>query len=161
MRVRWCFGKLCRARYQLYRSQNLQVNIRWKALAEIYLYTMHSFAPFLESKFEKPGGNLTKTTFAIFSRIYTWSCLFLTKCWDCRAVQRGALCRSRRELSNAYLFAKFGFDTAENEPPKVLGVGFWAPWAHVINLTCYIITFMINMSTWWHPQFVNRMKRMF
>ena len=31
------------ARSRLYRSQILQVNIRWKALAEIY--TMHSFAP--------------------------------------------------------------------------------------------------------------------
>ena len=29
------------------------------------------------------------------------------------------MCRSRRELSNAYLLAKFGFDTAENEPYKV------------------------------------------
>ena len=27
-----------------------------------------------------------------------------------------ALCRSRRELSNEYLLAKFGFDTAKNEP---------------------------------------------
>ena len=26
-----------------------------------------------------------------------------------------ALCRSRRELSNAYFLAKFGFDTADNE----------------------------------------------
>ena len=32
---------------------------------------------------------------------------------------KSALCRSRRELSNAYLLAKFGFDTAENEPCKV------------------------------------------
>ena len=31
------------ARYRLYRSQNLQQNMRWKALAEIY--TMHFFAP--------------------------------------------------------------------------------------------------------------------
>ena len=31
-------------------------------------------------------------------------------------MQRSALCRSRRELSNEYLLAKFGFDTAENEP---------------------------------------------
>ena len=31
-------------------------------------------------------------------------------------VQRGALCRTRRELSNAYLLAEIGFDTAENEP---------------------------------------------
>ena len=30
------------ARYRLYRSQILQQNMRWKALAEIY--TMHSFA---------------------------------------------------------------------------------------------------------------------
>ena len=36
-------GNLYKARSRLYRSQILQVNIRWKALAEIY--TMHSFAP--------------------------------------------------------------------------------------------------------------------
>ena len=34
-------------------------------------------------------------------------------------MQRSALCRSRRELSNAYFLAKFGFDTAENEPFQV------------------------------------------
>ena len=34
-------------------------------------------------------------------------------------MQRSVLCRSRRELSNAYLIAKFRFDTAENEPSKV------------------------------------------
>ena len=28
-------------------------------------------------------------------------------------------CRSRRELSDEYLVAKIGFDTAENEPLKV------------------------------------------
>ena len=33
-----------------------------------------------------------------------------------KTVQRSALCRSRRELSNAYLLAKIGVDTAENEP---------------------------------------------
>ena len=32
------------ARSRLYRRRFLQVNTRWKALAEIY--TMHSFAPF-------------------------------------------------------------------------------------------------------------------
>jgi hypothetical protein len=32
------------ARYRLYRSQILQQNMRWKALAGIY--TIHSFAPF-------------------------------------------------------------------------------------------------------------------
>ena len=35
-------GKLYRARSRLYRNEILQVNMRWKALAEIY--TMHSFA---------------------------------------------------------------------------------------------------------------------
>ena len=34
-------------------------------------------------------------------------------------MRRSAFCRYRRELSNAYLFAKVGFDTAENEPSKV------------------------------------------
>ena len=34
-------------------------------------------------------------------------------------MQRSALCRSRRALSNAYLIAKFGFGTAENEPCQV------------------------------------------
>ena len=28
-------------------------------------------------------------------------------------------CRSRQELSNEYFLAKFGFDTAENQPRKV------------------------------------------
>ena len=40
---------------------------------------------------------------------------------DSKTVQRSALCRSRRELSNAYLLAKIGVDTAENEPVKVWG----------------------------------------
>ena len=34
-------------------------------------------------------------------------------------MQRSALCRSPGELSNAYLLAKFCFDTAENEPCKI------------------------------------------
>ena len=34
-------------------------------------------------------------------------------------MQRSALCRSRRELSNEYLLAKIGVDTAENEPLQV------------------------------------------
>ena len=36
--------------------------------------------------------------------------------WIPKTVQRSAFCRSRRELSNAYLLSKFGFDAAENEP---------------------------------------------
>ena len=37
------------------------------------------------------------------------------------------LWRSRRELSNAYLLAKFGFDTAKNETSKV-----WQPTRHAL-----------------------------
>ena len=37
-------------------------------------------------------------------------------------MQRSAFCRSRRELSNAYLLAEFRFDTAETEPSKVYAV---------------------------------------
>ena len=40
--------KLQGARSRLYRRRFLQVNTRWKALAEIY--TMHSFAPFFNLK---------------------------------------------------------------------------------------------------------------
>ena len=41
--------------------------------------------------------------------------------FDSTTVQRSALCRSRRELSNEYLLAKIGVDTAENEPLEVWG----------------------------------------
>ena len=34
------------------------------------------------------------------------------------------MCRSRRELFNAYLLAKIGVDTAENEPLEVWGGKF-------------------------------------
>ena len=34
------------------------------------------------------------------------------------------MCRSRRELSNAYLLAKIGVNTAENEPLEVWGGNF-------------------------------------
>ena len=36
-------------------------------------------------------------------------------------MERSALCRSRQELSNEYLLAKIGVDTAENEPLEVWG----------------------------------------
>ena len=36
-------------------------------------------------------------------------------------MQRSALCRSRRELSNEYLLAEISVDTAENEPLEVWG----------------------------------------
>ena len=54
---------------------------------------------------------------------------FWLKFWDWRTVQRSALCRFRRELSNEYLLAKFGFDTAENEVCKVCPLSAYrSPW---------------------------------
>ena len=50
-------GKLQRARSRLYRSQILQVNMRWKALAEIY--TMHSFAQLYNHIFFKKSANFS------------------------------------------------------------------------------------------------------
>ena len=49
----------------------------------------------------------------LFSPRFSWFLGF-----DSKTVQRSALCRSRRELSNEHLLARFGFDTAENQPCK-------------------------------------------
>ena len=48
-------------------------------------------------------------------------------------MQRSALCRSRRELSNEYLLAKIGVDTAENEPLEV-----WGKIQFTIHFTPYV-----------------------
>ena len=48
-------------------------------------------------------------------------------------MQRSALCRSRRELSNAYLLAKFGFDTAENEPFQVCPLSAYRSPRYLVN----------------------------
>ena len=56
----------------------------------------------------------TDPTRTVFIFVY-----FFNQMDPTRTVQRSALCRSQRELSNEYLLAKFGFDTAENEPCKV------------------------------------------
>ena len=56
-------------------------------------------------------------------------------------MQRSALCRSRRELSNAYLLAKIGVDTAENEPLEVWGkIQFtihFTPYWSATSLLCW------------------------
>ena len=51
-------------------------------------------------------------------------------------MQRSALCRSRRELSNAYFLAKFGFDAAENEPCEVFTIDL--PASHPLREFCRI-----------------------
>ena len=47
-------------------------------------------------------------------------------------MQRSALCRSRRELSNEYSLEKIGVDTAENEPLevwwKIFNIIHWCPY---------------------------------
>ena len=54
-------GETLQSSFSAVSKPNLQENMRWKALAEIF--TMHSFAPFLESIIENWGKkNLAKTT---------------------------------------------------------------------------------------------------
>ena len=55
------------ARYRLYRSQILQQNMRWKALAEIY--TMHSFAPVSNLKIFVKICNFFFRAQAVFGKI--------------------------------------------------------------------------------------------
>ena len=43
----------------------------------------------------------------------------IAKFWKLRSREEYGTCRSRQALSNGALVAKFGFDTAENEPSKV------------------------------------------
>ena len=44
-----------------------------------------------------------------------------------KTVQRSALCRSRRKLSNEHLLAKFGFDTTENFDSSLTNAGEASP----------------------------------
>ena len=71
-------GKLDRARSRLYRSQILQENMRWKALAEIY--KMHSFAQLCNLNFLS---NLPKMLqiFWKFSQILANSSNFSKNMW--------------------------------------------------------------------------------
>ena len=62
--------------------------------------------------------------FADFKLIFAKKCEkfwrnFL-KYWGLRGAKACKYCRSRQELSNEYLLAKFGVDTEENEPQKSL-----------------------------------------
>ena len=45
--------------------------------------------------------------------------LFMVFLLDSKGAKACKSCRSRQELSNEYLLAKFGVDTAENGPLKV------------------------------------------
>ena len=51
-----------------------------------------------------------------------------------RSVQRSVFCGSWRELSNEYLLAQFGFDTAENEPSNI-----WRNFANIHYFEVYFL----------------------
>jgi len=74
-------GKLDKARYRLCRSQFLQENMRWKALAEIY--AMHYFAPFSILIFcSKNAENLAKNLpFKIFQRLLIQNLSNFSRFW--------------------------------------------------------------------------------
>ena len=113
-------GKLYKARSRLCRSQILQVNTRLKALAEIYqiCIPLHLSDVNNSAIFNKTIESRERCSFlGIDLARFFFSPRF--SIMDSKTVQRSALCRSRRELSNEYLLAKIGVDTAENEPCKV------------------------------------------
>ena len=62
--------------------------------------------------------------FSEILKIKLWTCEKNDEIWRAFWMLSGAKacksCRSRQDLSNEYLLAKFGFDTAENEPLEVL-----------------------------------------
>ena len=94
----------------------MRLNSYLFALAEVY--TMHSFALLQNHIFQKFARTLPK--FAKFWKETEQNSALLSENFGIpKAVQRSALCRSRRELSNTYFFAKVLFDTAENKPCEV------------------------------------------
>ena len=71
--MHWIASKLWEARSPLCRRRCLQVNTRWKALAEIY--TIHSFAPFFKLKIS------AKNRQHFFAIEYWISDFFHFSCW--------------------------------------------------------------------------------
>ena len=89
------FAKICKKSAKISAFVNEQIEIRDRSG---WLWTAYWPLVFLLSPFF--GVVLDRSFFPHFSIM------------DSKTVQRSALCRSRRELSNEYLLAKFGFDTA-------------------------------------------------
>ena len=85
----------------------MQVNIRWKALDEIYKMYM---------LLHRSDLNISAKSRQIFSTIFG---KLLQKYLGLSGAKTCKSCRSRQELSNEYFLAKFGVDTEENEPYKV------------------------------------------
>ena len=74
--------KLRGARSRLYRRQILQVNTRWKALAEIY--TIHSFAPFFNLKISAKNRQhffVNEEWISDFFNFFVEFCIFSANLW--------------------------------------------------------------------------------
>ena len=65
-----------------------------------------------------------------------------------KTLQRSASCRPRRELSNEYLLANFGFDTAENEPCEVCPLSAYRSprWSTTESTTAYTVDSYVHPS---------------
>ena len=87
-------------------SQILQENMRWKALDEIY--KIYLLLHRLDLNVSENSRKNAKKFYEILLRFS-----LSTGAKECQS------CRSRKMLKNAYLDAKIGFDTEENEPSKV------------------------------------------
>ena len=59
---------------------------------------------------------------------------FFTQTDSTRTVQRSALCRSWLELSNAVFVAKFGLDTADNEPFQVCPLSSYRSSRYILEM---------------------------
>ena len=105
-------------------SQSLATH---SAYLHIVFHLLKTFAKFRDNFIEiesKNGKTCWKNEFfekIIFERAKSWTAMnaFLLKCWGLSVAKAFKSCRSRQELSNEYLLAKIGVDTAENEPLKV------------------------------------------
>ena len=125
---------LYRCHFFIFRTSEVMPNFARKYSLESFwrdLQDLHAFGPLRPQNPEKDWSTFSNNSGKFWQRIilqilWTFSkkiSNFQRTNWDSKTVQRSALYRSRRELSNEqiansneYLLAKFGFDTAENEP---------------------------------------------
>ena len=112
----------------MYRRRFSQPNTRSKTLDEIYpTYILAHLSNRKEMFWTKSWALRTLQRSAFLPMV------FLVLEFDSKTVQRRALCRSRRALSNEYLLAEIGVDTAENEPLEV--------WRKLFNIIYNFIFF--------------------
>ena len=107
------------AHFQLYRHRSLHVNrllnTRFAAFKKVYKISLLRFstlAILLQYFAKHVAENLRKL-------LISWTA-FLLKCWVWSGAKVCKSCRRWKMLQNAYLLAKVGFDTTENEPAQKL-----------------------------------------